>query len=151
MALSKATLKSALQSLFAGPGATRAECAGQWADAIEAYAAGVVPASTAVAAAAATLETALASAFAGTVAATTASSLETAFAAFATTVAGGMAAAGFTGVPPAGAVGFSGLFAPPFPATHADAAQDFADAIHAWMTSGTATLVSPPNTVVPWS
>jgi hypothetical protein len=35
--------------------------------------------------------------------------------------------------------------------THADAAAVFAALIDAWLKTGTASLVAPPNTVVPWS
>lgn len=147
---------SALKSSPGLPGAggaaypaTRSACAQAWADAMESYAADIVPVSTTVAAAAAALATALDSAFgAGSVSAV-AAAMETAFAAFATSVGGGMA--GYTPTPPATPVGFAALFAPPYPESRQDGVDAVADAIDAWLTTGTATLVAPPNTVLTWS
>lgn len=148
MPLALPALQSDLQSCFASPPATIAQCAQAWADAVQSYASGVVPASTTVSAAAATLSGALASAFASTSAPPL---METAFAAFALTVAGGMVAAGFAGVPPPAPVGFVAQFAGPKPGTHADAAQQIAARIDAWMKLGTATLIAPPNTPTTWT
>ena len=126
-----------------------AAAASDWADAVEAYASGVIPASTTVTAAAATLETALVSAFGSTVAATTAAAMEAAFLAFATTIALGMLPA-WTGTPPPAPVGFSALLT-----TNKDTAaifaSDWASAIDAWTKTGTAILVAPPNTPVTWT
>jgi hypothetical protein len=150
MTLSKSGLKSDIEDLAASPGATIADCAQAWADAMQTYAGGVVPPSAAVASAAATLKTALQSAFANSVAATTAAAMEAAFAAFGAAVGVGMAPV-FTATPPAGAVGFAALFAAAKPATHTLAATAISDAIDTWMKAGTATLVAPPNTVSTWS
>jgi hypothetical protein len=128
-----------------GPQPTIASAAAAWASAVGAYAAGIVPSSATVAAAAAALQTALATAFA---APNAAPGMETAFGAFGVTLGGGMA--GFTPTPPAGPVGFALLFTSPTGDASA-AAQDVADAIHTWLTTGTATLIAPPNTVTPWS
>lgn len=147
MPLALPALQSGLQSCFANPPDTVAQCAQAWADAVQSYAAGVVPASTAVAAAAATLCGALASAFASPAAPP---AIESAFATFAATVGLGMAAAGFAAVPPAGPVGFGPQFAGPKPGTHAEAAQQIASIIDVWMKSGTATLIAPPNTPTTW-
>ena len=146
MPLNLPGLKSALQSEFASPPATSAACAQSWANAMQAYAVAIVPASTTVAAAAATLAGALATAFASPAAAP---GMETAFAAFAVTVGGGMV--GFVPTPPPAPVGFASQFAGPKPATHADAADAIGDLIQAWMSTGFGTLVAPPFTVVPWS
>jgi hypothetical protein len=146
MPLALPVLKSQLEALFAAPGATVADCAQGWSDAVQAYAGSVVPASTTVAAAAAALTAALTSAFAAPAAAP---GMETAFAAFAASVGLGMA--GFTPIPPPAPVGFAVQFAGPKPQTHHDAAEAIGDLINTWMTTGTATLIAPPNTVVPWS
>jgi hypothetical protein len=146
MPLSAPGLQSDLESLFASPPATVAECGQAWADAVGAYASGVVPASTTVSAAQATLAGALASAF-GTEDA--ASPMDAAFQAFATTVGTGMAPA-FVATPPPSPVGFATLFAPPFPETHAAAAQKYATAIDTWARTGTATP-SGGGAPVPWS
>ena len=87
MSLDAAGLQTDLKALAP---ATRAAAATDWADAVEGYAANVIPVSATVSAAAATLEAAILSAFGQITAVATASALETAFAAFATTVAGGM-------------------------------------------------------------
>jgi hypothetical protein len=75
--------------------------------------------------------------------------METGFAAFAAAVGLGMA--GYTPVPPAAPVGFATQFAGPKPETHAAAAQEIASLINDWLTTGSATLIAPPFTVVPWS
>lgn len=111
MPLNPAGLQSDFEDLFSDPPGTVSECAQAWADAVQAYFAGVVPSSTTVTAAAATLKTALESVFnagAASDPSTAASSMETAFAAFATTVAGGMAPA-FVATPPTGQIGFKGV------------------------------------------
>ncbi len=146
MPLAPATLETQLGQLFAAPPPTSAACAQAWAAAVQAYAAAIVPASATVTAAAATLASALSAAFQTPAAAP---GMETAFAAFAATVGGGMA--GYAPTPPPAPVGFATQFAGPFPATHADAASQVADLIHAWLTTGTGTLIAPPFTVVPWS
>lgn len=139
-------LRADLEELFESPPATRALCGEAWGAAVEAYATAIVPASTAVSAAAAALGSALAAAFSLT---SGVSAMETAFATFAVAVGGGMA--GYVPTPPPSPVGFAVQFGGPFPATHAEAAQQIGDLIHAWMTTGTATLATPPNTIVPWS
>lgn len=147
MALNLAALTDGLASTFANPPADAAGCAQGWADAVKAYAAGVVPPSLAVDAAAASLAGALAGAFGSPSAI---GGMESAFAAFATTVASGMAPT-FAGVPPAAPVGFAAQFGGPAPETHSEAASAIAGRIDAWMKTGTATLVAPPNTPTIWS
>jgi hypothetical protein len=146
MPLNPAGLQSDLEALFAEPPETREACAQAWADAIEGYASGLVPASTAVASAAATLASSLESAFAAPAAA---APFDAAFTTFAAAVAVGQAPT-FTGVPPAAPLGIAALLGSP-QATHAAAAAAFASLIDTWAKTGTAVLVAPPNTVVPWS
>jgi hypothetical protein len=100
-----------------------------------------VPPSTTVASAAATLASSLASA--------AAAPFDAAFASFAAAVALGQAPT-FTGVPPAAPLGIASLLALMQP-THAAAAAAFASLIDTWTKTGTAVLVAPPNTVVPWT
>lgn len=147
MPLAKPLLVSGILEACASPADTAAGCAAQWADAVKQYASGIVPPSMQVASAAAALEGALAGAFSSPAAA---GGMEAAFATFAVTVGGGMAPA-FVATPPAGPVGFAGQFAGPKPETHAAAADAVASLIHDWMTTGSAALVAPPNTVSPWS
>jgi hypothetical protein len=147
MPLDVSALSSGLAECFAHPAADAAGCAGQWADAAQAYASGIVPPSTTVNAAAEALEGALAGAFASPAAIPV---MESAFAAFAVSIASGMAPL-FTGAPPSGPVGFAGQFAGPAPETHGEAAGAIASLIDTWMKSGTATLVALPNTVTSWS
>ncbi len=139
-------LQSGLSGVASDPPPSIAECAQAWADAVQSYAAGVIPPSTTVAAAASALAGALVSAFGAPAAAP---GMESAFAAFAATVGGGMA--GWLPVPPPAPVGFATQFAGPKPATHAAAASAVASLIDAWFRTGTATLIAPPNTLVPWS
>ncbi len=146
MVLALSTLKDQLEPLFAAPPPTAAECGQAWADAMQAYAVAVVPPSAAVAAAAAALSTQLGAAFA-TPAAVVA--VEAAFTTFAASVGLGMA--GYVPVPPPAPVGFAAQIAGPHPETHADAADQFGDMIHAWFTTGTAALISPPSPPVTWS
>lgn len=146
MALNQAGLISELTANFAAPAPSAAGCAQQWATAMSNYASGVIPASTTVSAAAAALVAPLTAAFSSPAAAP---AMEIAFATFATSVGLGMV--GYTPVPPASPVGFADQFSGPHPLTHADAAQQIAGIIHSWMTTGSATLIAPPNTVVPWS
>jgi branched-subunit amino acid ABC-type transport system permease component len=145
MPLEAATLKSDLASIAANPPATVPECAQAWADAVGAYASGVAPPSTTVEAAKGALAGALATAFGSPAAAP---GMDAAITAFAVTVAGGMLPL-YTGVPPSGPVGFAAQFAGPMPETHADAGEQVGGLIHDWMTTGSATLVAPPNTPVP--
>lgn len=146
MPLARPTLQSGLESAFS-QGFTNYNAAGQaWADAVQAYASGIVPPSAQVAAAASALSGALATAFQ---AENAAGPMEAAFAAFVATVGVGMAPA-YTATPPAGAIGFAAIFAST-KNTHSQAADEIANAIDAWMKTGTATLATPPNTVVPWS
>lgn len=148
MPLSLSTLQDALESEFANPPSTSAQCAQAWADAMQSYASGIVPPSTSVSTAAGTLASALTAAFSSPAAAPL---METAFAAFAATVGAGMAAAGFTGTPPPGPVGFAPQFLAAKPPTHAAAAATYASLIDTWMKTGVATLIAPPNTPQPWS
>lgn len=155
MPLNVAGLQSDLGSFFADPPlvmidtevdftASREACAQEWADAMQAYAAAIVPASTTVAAAAATLSSALAGAFALPSAA---AAFDAAFLAFATTVGGGMA--GFTPVPPPAPLGIATLLGTT-QATHGAAAAAFATKIDTWMRTGTATPL-PSGPPVNWS
>jgi hypothetical protein len=145
MALNVVGLESDLAELFADPPATIALCAQAWASAMQAYASGIIPASVTVTAAAATLQSSLVSAFGSQGGA--AALMETAFAAFAVTVGGGMA--GFVATPPPAPVGFATLGSAQ-PDTHSGAAEDWAQAIHSWMITGSATptIGGPP---VLWS
>lgn len=148
MPLVAASLANALQSEFAAPPATSAQCAQAWADAVSSYAAAIVPPSTTVSAAASALAGALAGAFASPAAAP---GMESAFAAFAASVGAGMAAAGFSAVPPPAPVGFAQQFAGAKPETHTQAAQAIATLIDTWMRTGVAVLIAPPNTPQPWA
>lgn len=146
MPVNPASLQSALESLFAEPPLLVGECADAWGQALQGYAAGVVPPSTTVAAAASTLAAALAAAFATPVAAPP---IDAAFTAFAAAVGAGMAPA-FAPIPPPAPLGIASLLASS-PPTHAAAAASFASLIDAWFHTGSATLVAPPFTVVPWT
>lgn len=134
MALNLAALEAGLESVASSPPATSALCAEAWADAIEAYALAIVPASTTVSLAAIALASDFLSAFTSGNAAPV---MELALAQFAITVGGGMA--GFIATPPPGPVGFAAEFAPPFPATHAAAAASVGALIDTWVRTGTAT------------
>lgn len=149
MPLDAAGLNGGITSIATDPPQGGPSAAAQaWADAMKDYASGIVPASTTVDAAAATLSGALATAFSSPAAAP---GMESAFAAFAGTVGGGMAAAGFAPTPPASPVGFASQFAGPKPASHDDAGAQISALIDKWMKTGFGTLISPPNTVVPWT
>ncbi len=139
MPLATSQLKSDLATLAASPGASPGLAAAKWADAMEAYAANVVPPSTAVVAAADALETALETAFATPAAAP---GMELAFTAFGAAIAAGMPP-GATAPP--GPVGFAAQFAGPHPTTHADAGDQVGTIIDVWMRTGTA------NGSTPWS
>lgn len=125
-----------------------------WATAVGAWAAGIVPASVGVAAAQSALQATLAGLFgtprstAGEIA-TLAGALESAHVAFATAVGLGMA--GYTPVPPPGPIGFLAILTAGPRDSSQEAADEIADALDAWMRTGTATLIAPPNTVTPWS
>jgi hypothetical protein len=146
MPLNQSALSSGLQSCFANPPGGYSACAQAWADAVQSWCSSIVPPSTTVAAAAATLSGQLAGAFAAPDAVP---AMESAFSAFAAAVGLGMA--GYVPTPPAGPVGFGPYFAGPDASTHAQAASDIAGLIDPWMRSGVATLIAPPNTVLPWS
>lgn len=146
MPLNPAGLQSDLEAFFEASPDTDAACGQAWADAVEAYASGLVPPSTAVTSAAASLASSLTSAFA---APSAAAPFDAAFTSFAAAVAAGQAPT-FTGVPPPAPLGIASLLGGTQP-THAAAAAAFASLIDAWMRTGSAVLVAPPNTVVPWS
>jgi hypothetical protein len=147
MPLNPSGLQSALESLFADPPPSAAECAQAWSDAVASYAAGLIPTSTTVSAAAAALTGALQSAFE---APSAAAAFDAAFTVFAATVAAGQLPL-FTGAPPPTPLGIAALLSVP-QETHADAAAVFAALLDGWMRTGSATLVLPPNTFVPaWS
>lgn len=147
MPLAPPQLSSGLESVFSSPGPDAASCARSWADAVVAYAAGIVPPSTTVTPAGDTLAAALATAFASPNAIP---GMTSAFMAFAVTVGLGMAPA-YAAVPPPAPLTFAALFAGPHPETHADAASQIANLVDTWMRSGTATLVAPPFTPLTWT
>lgn len=148
MPLSIAALLSGL------PGANGADypetfdgCARAWADAITGWAAGVVPASLTVTTAAAALEPLLLAAFV----ARDLGAVDDALAAFAAEVALGMAPT-FTGIPPPVGPGLAAVLADARPATRDEGVLLVATTLDNWLRTGTATLVAPPNTLVPaWS
>lgn len=125
-----------------------------WATAVGAWAVGIVPPSTGVAAAQTALQATLAGLF-GTPRSTPAEistlagALESAHLTFATAVGLGMA--GYTPVPPPGPIGFLAILTASPRDSSQEAADAIADALDAWMRTGTATLIAPPNTVTPWS
>lgn len=151
MPVNQPGLQSALQSLFENPppgdnpATARASAAQSWANAMQTYAATVVPPSTTVTAAAATLQTALQGAFSGDVSSILAT-MEVAFLAFATTVGGGMAPA-FVATPPPGPVGFSSLSNQ---SSASAAASAWADLINTWFITGTA-VPSGGGPSQPWA
>jgi len=139
-------LQTLLEQLAGAPPASVHAAAQGWAAAVQAYAAACVPASAAVASATPALASALEAAFATPNAA---AAMEAAFSAWALTVGAGMAPA-FVATPPPGPVGFAGLFAEPYPSTHALAAQHVSGALDTWFRAGTATP-SAGGAPVPWS
>lgn len=145
MPLELAGLKDDLEAFFADPPTTSEGCATKWADAVGAYAAGIVPPSTTVSAARDALEGAVLGAIG---APAVAPGMEAAFAAFAVAVGSGQA--GFVPTPPPAPVGFATALLPPFPTTHADAAGRWGDLINDWLTSGSSTPVAG-GPAVPWS
>lgn len=134
---------------------TAAEKATAWGAALGSYAADVVPATAPGAAVAAgtVLGTALVTAFANTNATTGAAAAEAAFTAFGAAIGLAMLPA-YTGVGPAGSVGLLAIFQKyqTETVTTSSSAQDIADAVQAWMETGSATLVASPFTPIPaWS
>lgn len=146
MPLNLPGLQSALESLFANPPPSAAQCALAWSDAVGSYAADILPTSTTVTAAASAMTAPLQSAFESPSAA---SAFDEAFASFATMVAAGQLPL-FTGAPPTTPLGIASLLSGS-QETHADAAAVFAALIDTWLKTGTASLVLPPNTAVLWS
>ncbi len=131
MAVDKSGLDADLLAFFSDPPLPTDECATAWADAMGAYAAGVVPPSTTVVAATATLEGAVESALNGV---TTPVDMDTAFQAFAVTVFGGMPPPPPAKIPaPVGILFATPLATPSL--THAAGATKFADFIDTWFTS----------------
>lgn len=133
-------------------GDSQAEAAGQWADAMESYATGVVPALAAgvMDTAKAALEASLTTAFASVSASATATAMEAAFLTFSTTMAGGMAPA-FIGAPPPLPVGFLALLSVNKD-TKAEFAADWEAAIDTWMRTGVAQAAGgPPPPPINWS
>jgi hypothetical protein len=139
-------LKKELLDFFGRAPSSFEDCGHEWATAVGIYAAAITPPSTTVTAAAAVLGSSLGAAFALPLAT---DAMEAGFAAFAATVGSGMT--GYVPTPPPGPVGFANSFAQPVPQTHEAAAERMAILIHAWLTTGIATLAVPPGTVVPWS
>lgn len=148
MPLNSTSLHDDLLDLFEDPGATIAACADAWGSAMEGCCSGIVPPSTTVSAAAGVLKTQLAAAFALSYPASVAS-IELAFTAFGTAVGLGMLPA-YAATPPAGPVGFSDLVGTTRD-TYEEAATDTTSLLMTFLGTGTATLVAPPNTVLPWS
>lgn len=146
MTLVASSLQNSLQALSESPGATIADCAKLWANAVQSYAATITPPSVTAPAAGAVLATQLASAFSLPAAA---SAMDAAMTTFAATLGSGMLP-GFVAVPPPVPVGFALLFAEPYPTTAAEFGQRVGSAIDAWMRTGTATpaLGGAP---IPWT
>jgi len=168
--LDKSTLKAAIKAIeqdFNRPvddedsawfehDMTAEQAANLWADAMEAYASGVLQGGSGAATGRAPLASALKTAFeahAPTPVAL-AAAMELAFTAFATAVATGMASTTpipFTGVPPVGPVGFASLLAAPSQTAEASATA-LSNAIDTWMKTGSATPNTPPGAgSAPWS
>lgn len=146
MPLIAASLSSDLAGIAESPPNTSAQCAQAWANAIQSYAAAVVPPSTTVAAAGSALAAALVAAFAAPAAAP---GMEAGFAAFGAALGAGMAPA-FVAVPPAVPVGFGPQFAGPKPGTHQAAGDAISSLIDIWMRTGTATP-SGGGPAAPWT
>lgn len=150
MALDTDALTSELLTLFSAPPTTAAECADQWASAMQSFSENIIPVSTTVAAAASTLATTLTTIFETSVdRASTAAQMESAFLTFATSVGAGMQPT-YTALPPPGAVGFATLFTL-LPLTADEAVNNFVSAIDPWMKTGTATRNSAPFDTVSWT
>lgn len=144
-------LISALQTGLPGAGeadypTTIEGCAAAWRQAIEGWAAGIVPPSTTVGAAAAALEGQLVAAFT----ASSLSAVDDALTAFALAVGVGMLPA-YVAVPPAAGPGLVVLLRNARPPTRQAAIDLVAGTLDTWMRTGTATLVAPPFTVLPWT
>lgn len=144
---------SALTSSPGLPGAAERDypatyelAAHEWATAASAWAAGILPPSTTVAAASAALESSLATAFAT---AYPAPLIDAAFATFAATIAVGMLPL-YTATPPPAPLGIASLFTTQRSTRQAGVAA-FAAKLDAWMRTGIAVLVAPPKTSQPWA
>ena len=146
MSLDPAGLAATLDALMRSPGSTAADCAARWASAWAGYAGSVAPPAVGVGAAEAALTAALTAAFATPSAV---AAMDDAFTAAGAALGVGMLPA-FAAVPPPGPVGFATVLATPYAATSAEAAGRIADAIHAWMQTGSATP-SVGGPVAPWS
>jgi hypothetical protein len=125
---------------------TRQLAAHEWAAAAGAWAAGIVPPSTTVAAAQTALESALDGAF---TLANPAPAIDAAFATFAATLAVGMLPL-YTGTPPPAPLGIAQLFTVKRTTRQAGVAA-VAARLDAWMRTGIAVLVAPPKTALPWA
>lgn len=149
MPLSVPALLEALPGAAGRPGpASVADAAAQWAAAMQAYVAAIIPFSTTIEAATLVLEAGLATAFAARPAVAL---MESAFAQYAVALGGGMAGAGFVATPPPAPVGFAALFAMGPAATREEGLQRLAAQIDVWMKTGIAALSAPPNTPQPWA
>jgi hypothetical protein len=131
----ESVLTAYLETLFAAPPDTTVLCARAWADAMREYTLTTVPPPPTASAAADVLATTLVPIFENftsaspepLIAATTAAALEDAWYTFADSLGCPMAS-------PSGLVGFLPLFETPvLPATHHEAAVNFASSIHLWM------------------
>lgn len=140
MPLIATTLQSKLRILFSDPPQTTPECAQKWAEAMQVYAATVVPPSTTLAAAVQGLQGALSGMSASGAAVQV---FTAAFSAFGVTLAGGMPVGTGPAVPPA-----IPFILPVAPTDQPDvAAQAIATAIDAWMRTG----LSAPPASLPWA
>jgi hypothetical protein len=163
MALDKASLKTALESLFTSPPATAADCADAWAAAYRAYAAGAkscgapgAPAGASLDAAKAVLTAALLAAFSGSDPASTAAAFATALTAFWLTPP-----VAFAGATPGAVIAVAGSAALPSAltamwasnvasaASAADAAQAHADLFDAFTKTVTVAHAPPSACAAP--
>lgn len=156
------TLRDPLETLFAEPPSTAAACAQQWADAVASYFADITPPlalpmqQTAAEAARVALQASLAGTFSAApqVRETSATQMEAAFVTYGGAIAAAIVLAGLhTAIPPAAPVGFLSLFVSlaDEEASHAEAANEYANAIHAWAKTGTTTLILTPFTTLTWN
>lgn len=152
MPLDTQALKDGLEAVFADPSMDPATLAGQWADAFQVYAAGVNPPSSTVGTAAATFAANLTPIFAtpGTLAEKGAL-LDTAIFNLAAGIGAGMAPAFTFVVFPPASVGCVAAMAPPWPETHAQAAEKWGTLFDTYFRLSTATQTVTPFATIPWT
>lgn len=149
MPLNPTGLRDSLEDLFSDPGANTAVIANAWGSAMTSYAAAVVPPSTTVSAAGVALSSTLVPIFSspGTLL-DKAGLVDAAIVSWAVTIGGGMAPAnGFLAAP---LVGVLTAMTPPWPETHEEAAQKWADMIDLYTKSCLAIPISGTG-AIPWS